>query len=75
MLFRSPFNKYTDMCSTEGSRSFSEVIMILKQLKDHIRKFTKVRNFVTVPNEIPKDIETRFGHLFHSTGERQLEGV
>ena len=73
--FLAPFNKYTDMCSNEGSRPISEVIMIIKELKEHLKRFGRTRNFITVSNEVLQDIEKRFGHFFHESDERPLEGV
>ena len=73
--FLAPFNRYTDMSSTEGGRSISEVVMMIKQLKEHLSKFFGIRNFGIVSKEILRDLECRFGHFFAEAGTKSFEGA
>ena len=73
--FLSPFNKYTDMSSTEGTRPLSEVVMILKQLQKHLQAFCTERGFIGLAKVIQEDMQHRFNHYFHEEGDQPFEGV
>jgi hAT family C-terminal dimerisation region len=73
--YLAPFNKFTDMSSTEGTRALSEVVMILKQLENHLKGYSNKRPFVTVSKGILKELTDRFGHFFSENGTHEFEGV
>lgn len=67
--FFEPFNRYTDMSSSESKTTISMTIVIFKTLEQHLKSYEKDRLFRDYAKNINKNIKERFDYIFSFSNE------